>query len=477
MCQNLKANDNVGTHAPTIATYTVPEANLPALLDRIQKLNKRAAKLGFPAIEVTHQHAYFERQYAVDVNFGREVTEYWLKDGEPPPAFWSNPHLKASKTGRVREWFAVTVTGDSPRFNGWHFVATLEPVALDGGACENLLLTVPGAGNVPSELRSRIGECDHCGHHRKRNQTFVVKHEDGTFKMIGRQCIRDFLGHASPHNYAAMAEWLVELEQLCSGAESEGWGFGGGGRVDSFDLETFLGVTAAVVEDIGFVSRTVAAEQERTSTADYVAWILSPSHPLESEKNRRERKEALAKYVPNAEQLEFVANAVAWVRDMTDEQVNDNNYLSNLRVIVRMSHVTRKTTGFAASIISAYAREVGKRLERSRVRLNEWFGEVKKRYDLVLTCEKVTANEGFYGTTGIHKLTDADGRTFTWFASESTEWLRVGSTYEVRATVKKHDDYRGQKQTVLTRVSVVEKETEEGQVDDAVKDADLAVAE
>jgi len=80
------------------------------------------------------------------------------------------------------------------------------------------------------------------------------------------------------------------------------------------------------------------------------------------------------------------------------------------------------------------------------------------------------AIEGTYGTTTIHRLADRDGNALPWFASNDqivdegvgheAEYLMgkasmvVGCSYRVKATVKKHDTYKGQRQTVVRRIVV-----------------------
>ena len=72
---------------------------------------------------------------------------------------------------------------------------------------------------------------------------------------------------------------------------------------------------------------------------------------------------------------------------------------------------------------------------------DEWIGQVGDRTLLDVTCIKVIACEGQYGTTGLHILRDAENRAIVWFASGSTEWLEVGERYLVKGTIKKHDWY------------------------------------
>ena len=47
---------------------------------------------------------------------------------------------------------------------------------------------------------------------------------------------------------------------------------------------------------------------------------------------------------------------------------------------------------------------------------------------------------------------DDSGNVIVWWASTTVDWLQEGDTVDITATIKKHDDFKGTPQTVLTRV-------------------------
>ena len=420
-------------------TYTIPAANLAALAERIGKLNKRAAKLGVAPITYTTTHARWEEQI---VRSGFEPR--WQTKGDE-----LKPDYKL--TGRVREWLTLEVTGETPKYAGWEFIATLEPIMADG-AWVNLLLCVPGQ-TLPPGYRQQGSICDHCRTARNRKQTFVVRYEDGTFKTVGRQCLKDFLGHTDPHKLAAWAEMLCELGSLCGASESEDWG-GGCYAPDCYDLQTFLDWTTACVRKDGWVSRTKAREYDHAgrATADDVLYLLGRAPTGEARadwvKAREERE-------PNAEQKAEAEAALAWVREITDAECEENNYLANINAVAKNGGVTYKTAGLAASIVAAYAKahdRLNYAARQAARPASNWVGTIGKRENFTVTVEKIIPVEGNYGSTGIHKMTTEAGDDVTWFASGSTKWLEPGQTLTVTATVKSHTTFENRKQTVLSRV-------------------------
>ena len=58
--------------------------------------------------------------------------------------------------------------------------------------------------------------------------------------------------------------------------------------------------------------------------------------------------------------------------------------------------------------------------------------------------------EGYYGTTTLTKFLAGDD-TLVWFSSGDKSDLKVGDTVSIMGTVKKHDQFKDEKQTVITR--------------------------
>jgi len=93
--------------------------------------------------------------------------------------------------------------------------------------------------------------------------------------------------------------------------------------------------------------------------------------------------------------------------------------------------------------------------------ISQHVGDVKSRQTFELTLTFAKSFDGFYGMTWIHRFEDQDGNVFVWKTKDlignSKRCFENGESMEVTATVKKHSDYQGEKQTELSRVKVIEK--------------------
>jgi len=92
-------------------------------------------------------------------------------------------------------------------------------------------------------------------------------------------------------------------------------------------------------------------------------------------------------------------------------------------------------------------------------------GTVKERLTLTLTYTGNYSFEGHYGYQHLHFFTDDNDNAFVWKTStygtvrdELGIEVERGSTVKVKGTVKKHGEYKGQNQTELARVKVIENE-------------------
>lgn len=99
--------------------------------------------------------------------------------------------------------------------------------------------------------------------------------------------------------------------------------------------------------------------------------------------------------------------------------------------------------------------EAEKALEVKAAGNTEYFGEVGQRIEVQVKLVKVVSFESFkysYYDSGIsylHTFKDADGHTFIWKTGSSS--IEEGSTVTLKGTIKEHSEYKGVKQTVLTR--------------------------
>jgi hypothetical protein len=188
----------------------------------------------------------------------------------------------------------------------------------------------------------------------------------------------------------------------------------------------------------------------KTATADTVWSTLNPDSYL----LRHWAEHPEDRPVPTPEDEKLAGAAAEWAASLPEDASSD--YLWNVRLVARFGHVGYEEAGIAASIVTAYNKEVGNEIKRKASEKSVHFGTPEKREVFTLTLTDRWDVEGIYGVTRIHKFLDLAGNVAVWFSSSKVIGT-VGETWKVKATVKKHEVRKGVNETVLSRCAAVEK--------------------
>lgn len=377
-------------------TTHIPTFKLGSLLKKLKRLQKKAAKYGNEDIQFTVGDAFTKTHKD---EYGRKV---------------------------VISYTPLTVSGEAPVYeNGWSLLARVE---LFGE--ENLVHRVPGnEDNLDGRFRTHGNVCEHCQKARRRNDVYVFE-KDGEQIAVGRTCLRDFIGCDDPKLIVARAEFFEALQEQ---EEDDLLNFGPGNH----SLLNIADYTAAVTREDGYISKSKALDESIQSTSDIVRDAASGRKTVKVEDIDRETAEA----------------AIEWFRN--SEGFN-NEFLDNCRIIFKTDLIKDKHFNLVVAAIWSYKRHLAAEASRCEEAENSDFvGEVKERLrDINVTFEKsIYLGFGMYGDRRLHVLKGETGNTFVWFTGNMID-AELGDTITLDGTVKEHKDFKGVKQTVLTRVKV-----------------------
>lgn len=406
--------------------FSIPTANLFTLKSKIEKLAKRAEKLGcdLPTMEVVSET--YSKTYVVTEN--GNLDHHHDNDCGCQPADYQK-FLEL----RDIEFVDVKVLGQGPSLKGWSITVYVTRDGMEFG----------GHANASDDERARVenGECDHCGLKRNRKGAFVVEHLDGSHKVIGTTCIKDFLGWSSPNK---IASYMTDLHAFIRDADFETTHRVYGQAVATLDLDTILELAHREVETNGWVSVGMAND-----------W----TSPYTDEDTTKQKVLIALKDTPEATLSPEAKVVKDWMLTLKG---SDTEYLNNLGIIAEKGFATNRTIGIAVSgviayqnMISAKAREEARK-EQADTSIH--MGEINKREEFTnvsldsKTWKTVSTQYDEYETC-IHRFT-VNGNVMVWFGSKELE-ANEGEIITVKATVKKHDTFNGIAQTIVNRVALV----------------------
>lgn len=429
--------------------YRVPSYNAPILTEKLTKLRKRAEKIG-------------------------ELTVEWCADTREEIVH---------DDGTVSRYYFFVVNADPIRIAGWAFLAKL--TIEEGGV---LVSKIPGAARAWQLHRENaesgwdideattaaqaaldamnLGayadeatacDCDHCGLDRRRKTTYLVEEiATGAIKQVGSSCLRDFLG-TDPANVLRYAEYLRELDDFGNDDE-DGWKLAGGASAQR-DISTigYLWHVCAMIRVNGWAARS-GSDNPTADQATQNLWALS---------ERRKNKWGVQLWVDIEEaDKERAKAALAWglehFSNLKATEFGLSDFDRNMLVAVRGTCISANTKGILAYLPVAHARFLEKEIEKAReteeARESNHVGTVGQRGPFTLTCLKIFETEGRFGTTFITQFEDEAGNRFKWFGSYE---LDRGKTYSGTWTIKGHEEYKGVKETVVTRPAKITPVTQE----------------
>ena len=401
-------------------TFEILKHKKASFIDSVKKFNKKAVKLGVAPMEPEFGN---ERVYTFFMNEAAEVMGITTKI----------PYIE------------VTVEYEIPKLNGWELVSVFDyEVFIDDDDQKSKAVftsTVPGK-ELPFEYQDKDSICcEHCGHKRYRVKSFLVKHDSGEHKEVGSTCLKDFLGHdpSTFMYYCGIQDKLVDWE--------EEYGERSGEREEyAYDLSGVLALTNAVIKKYGWTSRSEVYENnDGVATADNVAYYLHTDP---------DKIPAAEKIDLVDEDKEIAAKTIEYFGTLAKQ---DNDYIMNCLRVIKIDRVSDKRLGIACSMISVYRRHLEKVILEANELPSEWFGNIGSKLERCpVVCTFKTHVETQFGTSVLYKFMDNDGGVFKTFYSGHTWEVEQDERVLLNGTVKKHDEWNGKKETMLTRCNVKE---------------------
>lgn len=358
------------------------------------------------------------------------------------------------------KFIGIEVEGTAIK-NDWEFVASIEHLST-GNLYHKLLTDI----EIPTRYRNCAPKCEHCNTSRPRKVTYIVHNVvTDEFKQLASSCIKDYTRGLNAELFALYASIKSVFAE-----EEERFAVGGGySEFLGFKVENILAYVSETIRCLGYARSTDEYGNYNPFNTAKVARLLYCEDNLRSELNKYDwqdlddihRKIDEKNLVFNGkseEAQEEVKVALEWL----NKQEDASDYIHNLQVIANQNYVGYRNLGLLCSVIPvAYKalkrlqeQEAREQAHKKQVVESNYVGTVGERSDFALTFVREARFENEWGIVSVCTFTDKNGNVFVWKTQGIVDF-KPERAYTLKGTIKEHKEYRGVKQTVITRCKVV----------------------
>ena len=345
---------------------------------------------------------------------------------------------------------------------GWQFVGTIEFTELG-----NIIRVADSSfeGKIPARYLHTPKICEHCGKIRNRKDTYLIYNVDsGEFKQVGSTCLLDYTKGLDANECASIMSCLDKVSTLSDFDFSEDSFFGNGFDSTScgFDRTFVLPLVYAYVSKYGYERMF----EGRGTAQDVRICVLREWNYLGEEMSKYYEDRYNSLVMPSDEEM----NAI---NEFAKAHLEDEfGYMRNASIAWLKKSVEYRDFGLVASFVATYLKEMKKQeLQNAKIAdsNNEWVGNVGDRITIKVASLRCLWSNSIevawhtYAQTFFYEIKDEEGHTFTWksstcldryFDEDDCKWVELAQPKEIVATIKGHSEYKGLKQTVLTRGKV-----------------------
>ena len=345
--------------------------------------------------------------------------------------------VKDESTGEVNTTRFIQVEASGvAKVEGWEFVATIEH-----GKPVNVIRSFRPEYEVPEKYYTSDPVCEHCNSKRNRKDTYLIRNtETGEFKQVGKSCLKDFTNGLSAEAVAQYISWFDEL--------IKGESYCGGSCRPYYRVAEVMQLAVEAVNLYGYQKSTNPNDYDYTdnqSTKSVVIdmWLGGRWAKKHEDKGFNVNREG------NKEKAEAV---LAFVDSMS----MDLGYVSNLKSVCSKEYCEGRALGIAVSAVACYNREMAYQERRTKEQESDakscWVGSIRERITLNnVKVKLLTSWETMYGYIYLYQLKDNAGNVYTWKTGKAISC----ETVTLKGTIKGHDEYKGTKQTELTRCTIL----------------------
>ena len=385
------------TNAQTLWEGWVPSVMIDETRERVEKVAKRATAKGFPRPTM-------------------EITQSELRP-------------TGVNTKAAYEFVVISAPG-TLRFEGWTLAGVIEVLGND----QPFIRQVPGVAlaDIPADLTVDPKRCDYCRKQRTRLETFIVRSDEGQWAVVGRDCLRDFLGH-DPSALIAYARYLSHLT----------WGWDGSTTIPNvYDFKFIVGLTARIASKVGFLGKGKARENGGVPTVNRI-FDFEDRTKIDRWSSETVADRANREFPLDEAAQKLIDDTIAGLSALADK-ADLNDWETSLSQLWDAGSIGQRYLGYAASAVvlglraqENRDREAARKVEQENRAPSVYLGKVGDRVRSIELAVTFTRTfDGDFGPSQLVKGRSGDSDILFWNRKED---VAVGDVLVLDATVKSQE--------------------------------------
>ena len=203
-------------------------------------------------------------------------------------------------------------------------------------------------------------------------------------------------------------------------------------------IEDILEQTLEEVAHHGYISKGKSYEVDTDSTSSRVYMMVTGYVDYYTGKKMYDRYTELS---------ESTKEELPKVYKFYEELDVDNDYVNNIKTILKTKYVDASKIGLVVSAVGTKLRIENEEKEKLQLVKSEYIGEIGERITFKAVPECIFSSDSNFGWFYIYRMKVGNDELI-WKTSKE---IRTDVELEFTATIKSHEEFKGRKQTEVTR--------------------------
>lgn len=367
----------------------------------------------------------------------------------------------------IYRFYKVEVEG-CVKIDGWELIALTDDVGQDKNRVRLLSSTKEDYSliNMISKFHDEPLACEHCNTNRRRKHTAWVRNtETGEFKQLGLECLKLYTGGLSA-SQAAMYSTLFDHVDELSDYEDRIRSYSGT-YTPLFPIEEIVSCAQALIDLTGFKSRSSVQDgYNQVATADEILDVLEYRRGTATSAQLGYISKLKSQYTDFANSLQDpnykINDTDDCIEHLRKRPEFPTAFETTLRQIFLTEYVSESDFGIIAAGVNTwnkYKIRLEKEQKQNEIAENSTSIYIGNKGDTIeveiADAKYITCFDSLFGTSFLYKFHDECGNELAWWSSRQISNIDCWVGKTMRCSVKSHDEYKGIKQTVVTRCKLI----------------------